>query len=149
VVVDHDAALAFEPGGLGEHRRGADADRHDDDVRRNLAPVLEPTPATWPSFSMISCVSAPVRIVCPRRSSSVLSSQPAASSSCRSISVGIRWTTVTVMPWRLRPCAASSPSRPPPITTALPPSPAAASILSTSSRSRKVTTPAGRGRAPG
>ncbi len=44
VVVDEDAALAIEPGGLGEPDRGSDADRHDHDVGRNLAPVLEPHP---------------------------------------------------------------------------------------------------------
>ncbi len=103
-------------------------------------PSFSRIPSTLPC-PYISAVSAPVRIVCPRASSASLSSQPAASSSCRSISVGIRWSTVTFMPRSESPCAASSPSRPPPITTASPPCSAARSILPMSSMSRNVTTP--------
>ena len=44
-------------------------------------PSFSRTPATCPSCSRIASVSAPVRIVCPRRSSSALSRKPAASSS--------------------------------------------------------------------
>ena len=43
---------------------------------------------------------------------------PPSGSSCRSISVAIRCTTVTSQPCTCRPRAASRPSRPPPITTA-------------------------------
>ena len=57
------------------------------------------------------------------------------------MSVGIKCSTVTSMPFSARPFAASSPSRPPPITTARPPRPAAASMASTSATSRKVMTP--------
>ena len=99
----------------------ADADRHHHQARRDHAcrpSAARPRPGRRRRSRR-----------CRRRSGSsgrappapVLSSQPAASSSWRSISVGIRWMTVTFMPRRARPCAASSPSRPPPITTASPP----------------------------
>ena len=54
----------------------------------------------------------------PRSSTARCSRWPAAGSSCRSIKVGIRCRTVTSMPRALSPAAASSPSRPPPMTTA-------------------------------
>ena len=50
--------------------------------------------------------------------------------------VGMRWSTVTSMPRALSPAAASSPSRPPPITTAFAVDWAASSMALTSSRSR-------------
>ena len=84
---------------------------------------------------------APVSISMPRFSIAFCSRYAAFGSSWRSIRVGMRCTTVVFMPFIARPAAASRPSRPPPITTALPPLPAAASMASTSSRSRKVTTP--------
>ncbi len=41
MVVDDHAAIAFESGRLGKNGIGADANRHDDDVSRQDAPVLE------------------------------------------------------------------------------------------------------------
>ena len=103
-------------------------------------PSFSRTPSTLP-IPKISAVSAPVRMVCPRPSSASFSNHPAASSNCRSIKVGIRWITVTFIPRRDRPCAASSPNSPPPMTTASPPLSAARNIAPTSSISRNVTTP--------
>ena len=50
-------------------------------------------------------------------------------------------TTVTSMPWRCKPLAASSPSKPPPMTTAWRCVRAACSMVSTSLISRKPITP--------
>ena len=63
-------------------------------------------------------VFARMRNSMPRFSSAALSSAPAGASSWRSISVSSRCTTVTCMPRRARPCAASRPNNPPPMTTA-------------------------------
>ena len=60
----------------------------------------------------------------------------ATGSSWRSISVGMMCRTVVAMPLRARPLAASSPSSPPPITTASLPAIPAAIIALVSSRSR-------------
>ena len=57
------------------------------------------------------------------------------------MSVSSRCTTVTCMPRSERPCAASRPNKPPPMTTARRPAPERSSMLLTSSRSRNVTTP--------
>ena len=77
----------------------------------------------------------------PRFSSAAFSNAPAGASSWRSISVSSRCTTVTSMPRSARPCAASRPSNPPPMTTARRFAPEASSMRFTSSRSRNVTTP--------
>ena len=76
------------------------------------------------------------------RAARAAASRPAdTASNCRSIRLGIRCTTVTPMPLRASPCAASSPSNPPPITTACPPGRHDARIADTSAMPRKPMTP--------
>ena len=77
----------------------------------------------------------------PFSSSAFLSISEAGLSSCWFIRLSVTWTTVTCMPRRSRPLAASRPSRPPPMTTAWPPARAASSMVSTSWMSRKPITP--------
>ena len=86
-----------------------------------IVPSFSSTEVTPSSLPWIALVCASVMIVSPRRSRSARSRAPAAGSSWRSISVAIRCRTVTFIPSAARPFAASSPSRPPPITTASPP----------------------------
>ncbi len=72
----------------------------------------------------------------PRASSDACSMSAALRSSWRSMIQGARCTTVTSMPRAFSPLAASSPSRPAPITTAWPPRAQAAIIASVSAMSR-------------
>ena len=112
VVTDDDAAVDIEPGGARQVDIGADADRQHDEIGRRcrgrrraarLRPARSPRiSSVWPS----------VKNAMPRASRSRCNSSPAAASSWRSISVGIRCTTATDMPRRFRPHAASRPSKP-------------------------------------
>ena len=73
------------------------------------------SPASLPTISVVEVLSLKSS---PRSRSDFSSSAPATGSSWRSSSQPARCTTVTSMPRCLRPLAASSPSSPPPITTA-------------------------------
>ncbi len=94
-------------------------------------------PPRHPQISSVGVLSGPP----PRALASPgASSAAAGASSWRSISRSTRWTTVVAHPRRASPCAASRPSRPPPMTAA---SPRASSrppraIASQSSGSRKT-----------
>ena len=107
----------------------------------STVPSFSSTPVTPSSSPRICFVCASVSTSMPRAIRSAFSIPPASASSCRSISVAMRCTTVTCMPPRLSPCAASSPSSPPPITTARPPFAAAACMVCTSATSRNPITP--------
>ena len=141
IIVDHDAALDLEPRILGQRHVRPDADRHHDEIGRKGAAVLQP--------HRLDLAVAQDRAWCwPRSGSRCRASRSPSSGDRRhwdragapsaSASGARRWS---FMPLAARPAAASRPSRPPPITTAWPPLPAASSIAFTSSRSRNVTTP--------
>src|SRR5258708_1065623 len=103
-----------------------------------------------PSLNSTPVTARPPRSACVRRpsitrtpSASILSLRyvPPAESRWRSIRVSIRCTTATSHPWTCRPRAASSPRRPPPMTTAFTPAPARPRRARVSSRVRNTKTP--------
>ena len=117
-VGDDDAALAMEARLARQLDIGADADRHHDEIGGKLRAVRE--------AHARDAVLAEDRLGLRRHLEhhaalfQRLAQQSAGDrSSWRSISVSSRCTTVTFMPRFIRPLAASRPSRPPPITTAL------------------------------
>ena len=117
--------LTARPGVARERGARPDADRHDDEIGRKLGSVVEQHAAharrararVCPEDRLGVGLGVDLRRRAPRSPPS--SRKPDGGSSWRSISVGMRWTTLTSMPCSLRPMAASRPSRPPPITTAL------------------------------
>ena len=118
-VGDDDAALAMKAGLPGELdiRAGCRPPSRRGRPEARCRPSKR-TPVTR-SSPRIASVCAGILNTMPRSSSDLRSSPPATGSSWRSISASSRWTTVTFMPRFIKPLAASRPSRPPPITTAL------------------------------
>ena len=85
----------------------------------SVEPSVKRTPDTAPSLTTISFVFTPRCMCMPMSSSFERSTFDASASSCWFISTSVGWTTCTASPWACSPAAASSPSRPPPMTTAV------------------------------
>ena len=142
VVVDDDAAVDGEAGLAAELDVRPDAGRDHDEVGVERAAVGE-------RDALDVAVAEDRRRACARaargcRASSILPTQVAARRRDRAAAPSasaIRCTTVTSQPCTCRPRAASRPSRPPPITTALTPGPARRSSSRVSSSVRNAKTP--------
>ena len=120
-VVDDDAALAVQPGALGQRDVGADADRHHHQVGGELVAVLEAHAPATRSLADDRLRSARLQQeLAARAPPATLLQQPAGGlvelALHQPVAAGARRSP----PCRAacRPLAASSPSRPPPITTA-------------------------------
>ena len=105
-----------------------------------VSPSANCTPSTC-ALPSSAAVFLPHRTRTPRFSILRASIAPPEGSSCRSINVSIKWTTVTWQPCTCNPRAASSPNKPPPITTALTPGPESSSSARVSSTVRNTNTP--------
>ena len=103
-------------------------------------PFLKTTFSTrfLPSIAAVSC---DIRKFSPLASNSCNIRSDAGLSNCWFINTSAICTTVTSIPWIIKPLAASKPSKPPPITTAFLWDLAVSSMVSTSAISRKLITP--------
>ena len=126
-VVDQDAAIAGQVGLLRQIDVGPHADGHDHQVRGHFLAVIE-LHAGNALVAEDASVFARMRNRCRVSPAPPSAAHRAEASSWRSMSVSSRCTTVTCMPRSERPWAASSPSNPPPMTTARRPAPERSSI---------------------
>ena len=107
------------PHSLAEFLVRPDARGDDDHVGRDLGAVREPHAGDLACARRSSSCWSPVRTLMPSCSIVCRSTLPPASSSCTPISHGAISTTVTSRLCVISPLAASSPSSPPPMTTAV------------------------------